>query len=89
MQCPSYFNFTSIIFFTDHFVTFGKYLMKEEVKLQSIWDEVLGRYERAVLHLVVDLLHSKENAVKRLVHALRETKPSQSAQQAAKVVRQG
>ena len=76
-------------YITDHFIQFGECLGKTKVELRQIWEEVLGRYERAVQHLVVDVLHKTSSPVKTLVNALREMTVPECAQRAAETILKG
>ena len=73
----------------DHFSQFGEGLGKEEGELGKVWEEVLGRYDIAVQHLVVDVLEETKSPVEKLAHALREMRTPESAQRAAEAVQKG
>ena len=74
---------------TDHFVGFGKYLGKDEAELGKVWDEALGRYDRAVLKLVVDVLQEAQNPEEKLCNALSEMRTPESAKRAAAAIQNG
>ena len=73
---------------TDNFFEFGECLGKEEVVLQKIWHEAMGRYDRAMRHLVVDVLYETENPVENLVQSL-EKMTTNGSQQAAQTIQKG
>ena len=73
---------------TDNFFEFGECLGKEEVVLQEIWQEAMGRYDRAMRHLVVDVLHETENPVENLVQSL-EKMTTDGSQQTAQTIQKG
>ena len=49
----------------------------------------MGRYERAVKHLVKDVLRETENPVENLVQALEEMTSTESSQRAAQAIQKG
>ena len=71
---------------TDYFVGFGKCLGKDEAELRKVWDEALGRYDRAVLNLVVDVLQEAENPEEKLCNSLNEMRTPESAKRAAEAI---
>ena len=74
---------------TDYFVGFGKGLGKDEAELGKVWDEALGRYDRAALNLVVDVLQEAENPEEKLCNALNEMRPPESAKRAVDAIQNG
>ena len=74
---------------TDYFVGFGKCLGKDEAELGKVWNEALGRYDRAVLNLVVDVLQEAQNPEEKLCNALNEMKTPESAKHAAIAIQNG
>lgn len=75
--------------YTDCFFDFGKCLDKAEPELTKIWDEVLGRYDKAILALVVDVLGEAEDPVEEMSNALKDMKSPQSAIRAAESIQRG
>ena len=49
----------------------------------------MGRYDRAVKHLVKDVLRETENPVENLVQALEEMTSTESSQRAAQAIQKG
>ena len=49
----------------------------------------MGRYNRAVKHLVEDVLRETENPVENLVQALEKMTSAESSQQAAQAIEKG
>ena len=49
----------------------------------------MGRYDRAVKHLVEDVLCETENPVENLVQALEKMASAESSQQAAQAIQKG
>ena len=74
---------------TDYFVGFGKCLGKDEAELRKVWDEALGRYDRAILNLVVDVLQEAENPEEKLCNSLNEMRTPESAKRAADAIQNG
>jgi hypothetical protein len=68
-----------------HFLQFGTCLGKEGGVLQEIWQKAMGRYDRAMKNLVVDVLNETENPVENLVQSL-EKMTSDSSQKAAETI---
>ena len=81
---------SSLLFFlcTGQFFEFGECLGKEEVILQEIWQEAMGRYDRAMRYLMVDVLHETENPVENLVQSL-EKMTTEGSQQTAQTIQKG
>ena len=73
----------------DYFIGFGKCLGKDEVELGKVWDEALGRYDRAVLNLVVGVLQEAQNPAEKLYYALEEMRTPQSAKRASEAIQYG
>ena len=78
-----------LIAFTDYLIQFGEGLGREARELEKVWEEVFGRYYRAVQNLVVDTLHESHNPVEKLTYAVRQMKTPESAKQAAKSIQKG
>ena len=74
--------------YADHFLQFGTCLGKEGGVLQEIWQKAMGRYDRAMKNLVVDVLNETENPVENLVQSL-EKMTSDSSQKAAETIQKG
>ena len=49
----------------------------------------MGRYDRAVKHLVEDVLRETENPAENLVQALEKMTSAESSQQAAQAIQKG
>ena len=49
----------------------------------------MGRYDRAVKHLVEDVLRETENPVENLVQALEKMTSTESSQRAAQAIQKG
>ena len=77
-----------VFLYIDHFIEFAECLGKEEVILQEIWQEAMGRYDRAMKHTVVNILHEPENPVETLVQSLVKL-TAESSQQAAGAISRG
>ena len=77
------------IFHLDYFVGFGKCLCKDEAELNKVWNEVLGRYDTAMLNLVIDMLRESQNPEEKLSNALSEMRTPESASQASKAIHKG
>ena len=73
----------------DYFVGFGKCLGKDEAELGKVWDEALGRYDSAILNLVVDVLQEAENPEEKLYNALNEMRTPESAKRATDAIQNG
>jgi len=73
----------------DYFIGFGKCLSKDEAELGKVWDEALGRYDSAVLNLVVDVLQEAQNPEEKLYNALNEMRTPESAQRAVDTIHKG
>ena len=73
----------------DYFFGFGKCLGKDEAELGKVWDEALGRYDRAVLNLVVGVLQEAQNPAEKLYYALEEMRTPQSAKRASEAIQYG
>ena len=61
--------------------------------MEKVWNNVYGKFDKAVLHLVVDVLHETKNAGKgieeRLSSALLRMEDADSALYAAKAIEKG
>ena len=72
---------------------FGKCLGKDATYVEKVWNNVYGKFDKAVLHLVVDVLHETKNAgegiEERLSSALMRMEDTDSALYAAKAVEKG
>ena len=64
-------------------------LGKDEAELGKVWNEVLGRYDTAMLNLVTDMLRESENPEEKLSNALSEMRTPESASQASKAIHNG
>ena len=73
----------------DYFVGFGMCLGKDEAELGKVWNEVLGRYDTAILNLVTDMLRESENPEEKLSNALSEMRTPESASRASKAIHKG
>ena len=78
-----------LTFNSDYFVGFGKCLGKDEAELSKVWNEVLGRYDAAMLKLVMDMLQESQSPEEKLSNALNEMKTPESAAQASKAIHKG
>ena len=61
--------------------------------MEEVWDSVYGKFDKAVLHVVVDVLHETKNAgesiEERLNSALMKMEDADSALYAAKAIEKG
>ena len=61
--------------------------------MEEVWDSVYGKFDKAVLHLVVDLLRESKNAgestEERLSSALMKMEDTDSVLYAAKAIEKG
>ena len=73
----------------DCFIGFGKCLGKDEAELGKVWDEALGRYDRAVLNLVVGVLQEAQNPAEKLYYALEEMRTPESGKRASEAIQCG
>ena len=64
-------------------------LGREEVVLQEILQKAMGRYDRAMKKLVLDILNEKENPVDNLVQALEKVETPECSQRAAVAIEKG
>ena len=64
-------------------------LGKDEAELDKVWNEVLGRYDTAILNLVIDMLQEPQNPEEKLSNALSEMKIPESASRASKAIHKG
>ena len=82
--------FEFIVYFSDHFIQFGKSLGVESGELEKVWRErALGRYLRAIQSLVMNTLKESQNPVEKLRHALSQMKTPESARRALQAVQKG
>lgn len=72
--------------YVDRLVQLSKSLGGEGEK---VWDEVLGRYCRAVQHLVLDVLKETEYPVEKVVFALTELRAAGAAHRAVQTIQKG
>ena len=72
---------------------FGKCLGKDATYVEKVWSNVYGKFDKAVLHLVVDVLRETKNAgegiEEKLSSALMRMEDTDSALYAAKAVEKG
>ena len=73
----------------DYFIGFGKCLGKDEAELGKVWDEAFGRYDRAVLNLVVGVLQEAQNPAEKLYNALEEMRTPESGKRASEAIQCG
>lgn len=78
-----------ILLSTDYFIRFGKCLGKDEAEIEKVWDETLGRYDRAMLNLAVDVLQETQTPEEKVYNALMEMRTPESANVAAKAIQNG
>ena len=64
-------------------------LVKDEAELGNVWNEVLGRYDTAMLNLVTDMLRESKNPEEKLSNALSEMRTPESASRALKAIHKG
>ena len=64
-------------------------LGKDKAELRKVWNEVLGRYDTAILNLVIDMLQESQNPEEKLYNALSEMKTPESASRASKAIHKG
>ena len=57
--------------------------------LHEILKKAMGRCDRAMKHLVIDILRETENPVETLVQALEKMTITESSQQAAEAIQKG
>ena len=72
---------------------FGKYLGKQVTYVEKVWNNVYGKFDKAVLHLVVDVLCETKNAGEgmegRLSSALMRMEETDSALYIARAIEKG
>ena len=72
---------------------FGRCLGKDAACVEEVWDSVYGKFDKAVLHLVVDVLRETKNAgesiEESLSSALMKMEDTDSALYAAKAIEKG
>ena len=54
-----------------------------------MWQGVLGRYYRAVMKLVVDILQESQHPAEKLAYAVKTMKIPESAKRAAETIQKG
>ena len=64
-------------------------LGKDESELGKVWNEVLGRYDTAILNLVIDTIQESQIPEEKLFNALNEMKTPESASRASKAIHKG
>ena len=64
-------------------------LGKDKAELGKVWNEVLGRYDTAMLILVIDMLQESQRPEKKLSNALSEMRTPESASRASKAIHKG
>ena len=64
-------------------------LGKDEAELGKAWNEVLGRYDTAMLNLVIDMLQKSQSPEEKLSNALSEMRTPESASRASKAIHKG
>ena len=82
-------HYIGSVFCLDYFVHFGESIGKERAELERVWESVLGRYSLAMRCLVLDALHESQNPVEKVKFALQDMRTLESAQHAAKAVKEG
>ena len=75
--------------FVEYLIRFGEGLGREVGELEKMWENVLGRYDRAVVSLVTDTLQESQNPVEKLVNAVTQMKTPEGAKVAAEAVQKG
>ena len=64
-------------------------LGREQSELSEVWNEVLGRYDTAMLKLVMDVLQECQNPEEKLSNALSKMPTSESTSQASQAIQKG
>ena len=64
-------------------------LGKDEAELDKVWNKVLGRYDTAILNLVINMTQEFQNPEEKLSNALSEMKTPESASRASKAIHKG
>ena len=75
--------------FVECLIQFGEGLGREVGELDKIWENVLGRYDRAVVSLVTDTLQESQNPVEKLVNAVTQMKTPEGVKVVAEAVQKG
>ena len=70
-------------------IQLGEGLGREVQEVEKMWQEVLGRYYRAVKNLVVDALQESQYPVEKLAYAVKTMKTPESANRAAETIQKG
>ena len=82
----------NVLGYTD-LAAFGKCLGKDVTYVEKVWNNVYGKFDKAILHLVVNVLCETKNAgegiEERLSSALMRMEDTDSALYAAKAVEKG
>ena len=74
---------------TEYFVGFAKCLLLEEAETGKMWENALGRYDRAMKNLVADILREIENPEEKLINALMKMRTPESTKRAAEAIQKG
>ena len=80
--------YCSILFHIDFWV-FGNCLGLRESEIERIWNEVYGKFDKAMLILVVRVLQSEKKVQEVLATALTKIENQERAQVAAKGIKRG
>ena len=64
-------------------------LGKDKAELGKVWNKVLGRYDTAILNLVIDMIQESQNPEEKLFNALREMNSTESASRTSKAIHKG
>ena len=64
-------------------------LGKDKAELRKVWNEALGRYDTAILNLVIDMIQESQNPEEKLYNALNEMKTPESASRASEAIHKG
>ena len=84
------FNYSIIkILLADYYVDFSKCLHVEEAEAKKVWEKALGRYDRAMLKLVADVMQETERPEEKLASALKKMRTSESALRAKEAIENG
>ena len=75
--------------FVECLIQFGEGLGREVGELDKMWENVLGRYDRAVVSLVTDTLQESQNPVEKLVNAVTQMKTPERVNVAVEAVQKG
>ena len=61
----------------------------EEAEAKKIWEKALGRYDRAMLKLVADVMQETERPEEKLASALKMMRTFESALRAKEAIQNG